>query len=294
MGGQVSVGFSTFFVKKFPVEFIVRNLSNRVIKVFTHKIYPNATVDLMSISFVSEADIAHSLLKGDLYNLLNLGVISVVRSNVSFAPNDSQFAAFLISHGMTATTDFFNISAAEDIHFRTAQDGGWRDMTGQPVAQQGQAFPAWTQMGTGPFYAYKFDVGDLLWFSYHFQHDYSLGTSVLLHAHWVADGIDTNPVNWEFSYTYAKGHNQDNYDMTGTVITVQEAAPGNAPWRHMTTEITSEMNADYEPDGILLVRLKRITNGATDNTDAVFLLEADCHYKANTIATKNRTPNFYT
>lgn len=53
-------------------------------------------------------------------------------------------------------------------------------------------------------------------------------------------------------------------------------------------------NANFEPDGILLIRIRRITNGGVENADGIFMITSDCHYQANTFATKNRTPNFYT
>ncbi len=37
---------------------------------------------------------------------------------------------------------------------------------------------------------------------------------------------------------------------------------------------------------------ERVTNGATDNTNNIFVLEVDCHYQTNRLATLNRTPDF--
>jgi len=49
-----------------------------------------------------------------------------------------------------------------------------------------------------------------------------------------------------------------------------------------------------EPDELILVTLKRIANGGTDNTDQVFAVCVDIHYQSDRHSTKNRSPNFYT
>lgn len=194
----------------------------------------------------------------------------------------------------TSLTPFDYIESAGKIEVFTGQDGGWRDMIGQSVSPNtGPTIPVWTQMGSSPFYGYVYQVNDQQQFFYHLQHDYSPGTPIYLHAHWMTNGTNVQPVKWEFTYSFAKGFNQANYNMTGTTVTVQEAAHGSA-WRHMTTEIATPItDANFEVDGILMVRLRRVTNGATENTDTVFLTMADCHYQSNTFNTKNRTPDFY-
>ncbi len=184
------------------------------------------------------------------------------------------------------------------IGFFPSQDGGWRDMIGQAVnPTAGLTIPTWTILTAGsPFYAYAYQVSDQQWFFYHLQHDYSPGTPIYLHAHWMTNGTSVNTVKWEFTYSFAKGFNQgaaSNYDTTGTVVTVEEAASGTA-FRHMTSEISTPISdPDFEVDGILMVRLRRITNGGSENADTVFLTMADCHYQSNTFNTKNRTPDFY-
>lgn len=170
---------------------------------------------------------------------------------------------------------------------------GWRDMIGTPILNNaGPNIPSFEQMGASEFWNPRFALGDQLWFVYHIQHDYSDGTDIFLHTHWVTDGTDANSVKWEFTYTYAKGHNQAVYNLTGTVVTIEQAAQGSA-WRHMTSEIAAGItNSAFEPDGILLVKIKRVTNSGTDNADKVFLICADCHYQSDHLVTPNRTPPF--
>lgn len=188
------------------------------------------------------------------------------------------------------------LSLTGNLKFWTGQSGGWRDLFGVPMTPNaGLGIPTWEQLGSSPFYGFKFNVGDQLWFPYHLQHDYSLGTDIFLHAHWLADGTDAANVKWEFTYVFAKGFGQAAFDIPGggSVATAEESTGGTA-WKHMTSEIAAGIaNANFEPDGILLVCVKRVTNGGVDNADGVFLIVADLHYQADSVATKHRTPDFY-
>lgn len=189
---------------------------------------------------------------------------------------------------------FDTLDVLGNLNFWTAQNGGWRDMIGTPVSHGAGTNPTWTQIAATPFFGYKYQLNDELQFNYHLQHDYAPGSPIFLHAHWLTDGTNVNPVKWEWTYTFARGFNQANYNLAGTVVTAEEAGP-NTVYRHMTTEIAVGINdASFQPDGILMVRVRRVTNGATDNADGVFLMTADCHYQANAVATKWRQPPFYT
>ena len=88
----------------------------------------------------------------------------------------------------------------------------------------------------------------------------------------------------------ALGHNQGNFGAP-VIYTVEQAAAGTA-WRHMVTETVSPITLT-EPDELLMVVVRRITNGGTNNTDRVFGLMCDLHYQVDRMATPNRVPNFY-
>lgn len=185
----------------------------------------------------------------------------------------------------------------EPPEFFPTQGGGWRDMIGQAVnPTAGPSIPTWTQIGASAFYAYAYQVNDQQWFFFHIQHDYSPGTPIYLHVHWFPSGTDTATVKWQLTWTFAKGFNQgaaSTYDIAGAVVTVEEAAPGTA-YRHMVSEIATPISdEDFEVDGILMVNLKRITNGGTNNANTIFVTMTDCHYQSNTFNTKNRAPDFY-
>ena len=40
--------------------------------------------------------------------------------------------------------------------------------------------------------------------------------------------------------------------------------------------------------------MARLTNGANDNSDGIFMMKPDIHYQSTNIATKNKAPDFYT
>lgn len=171
---------------------------------------------------------------------------------------------------------------------------GWKDITAQiNVRGAGANDPGWAQIGAGPFFAYDFALNDQCWVAYHTPHDIVPGKPIHFHAHWFVDGTNVQPVRWEWSYMFAKGFQQQNYAVAGTVITADGTPPGTA-YHHMTTETAAVTIADLtEPDGIIYARLRRIANGGTDNTDGVFLLEADVHYQTTQKATYGKAPNFY-
>ena len=170
---------------------------------------------------------------------------------------------------------------------------GWRDITTQiTVKGVGAADPSWAQIGSGPMYAFKFGLNDECWSAIHIPHDIVPGQPIFFHAHWLADGTDSNTVKWQWDYMYARGFGQDAYSVAGTTITAEQASAGQ--YYHMVTETggASITNLD-EPDGIIYVHLKRISNGGTDNTDGIFLLTQDVHYQSTNIGTINKSPVFY-
>ena len=178
--------------------------------------------------------------------------------------------------------------------YPASDDFGWRDITGAiDVRGVGANDPTWSQVGSGPFYSYKFAVNDECWLVFHIPHDITPHSRVHFHAHWIADGTNVNPVKWEWYYTYALGFNQEAFDPAGSVATAEEAASGVA-YQHMVTETDAVYIPTLtEPDGLIYVRLRRITNGATENTDGIFLLTTDVHYQSTDQCTFGKAPDFY-
>lgn len=170
---------------------------------------------------------------------------------------------------------------------------GWHDMLGYIESRgTGPTDPAWAQIGVTSFWAYDFAINDKVWQVFHVPHDYVPGTDIHIHTHWLPDGTDTNSVKWEYTYTYAHGHNQDAFNLTGTVVTAEEAPPGTQ-YQHMVTESAAITIPGMEVDGIIMVQVRRITNGGTNNTDEIFVMTSDIHYQSTGLPTANRAPNFY-
>ena len=97
-----AVGFETWFPKTSPTVFVVKNIApeGKRIKIFNFPINNGEERDLMSINFVSEADIRHSLLKGELLTKLRSREAIVTASNIDLLQFDDVHKAFLKSVGV--------------------------------------------------------------------------------------------------------------------------------------------------------------------------------------------------
>lgn len=113
----MTVGFDTFFHKTVSTKFVVRNITDqrggkdkeKVVRVFGYPVNPGDTRDLLTIPSVSEADIRHALLKGDLMLKLRYEELEVVDSNIDLLQFDktglNNQRDFLIQHGITYGID---------------------------------------------------------------------------------------------------------------------------------------------------------------------------------------------
>lgn len=83
-------------------KFIVRNTApgNKRVRIFQYPILNGATRDLLAIPGISEADIRHSLLKGQLRAKLRAGEIIVVDSDIDLLQFNDDHKAFLESAGV--------------------------------------------------------------------------------------------------------------------------------------------------------------------------------------------------
>ena len=183
------------------------------------------------------------------------------------------------------------------LHERTAE--GWYDLTSgfhmegiDPVDQ-----PTYKSFGSSGLRKEKaFALGNYAFCEpYHINHDVKVGGKAYIHIHWSTSGIDTNSVKWEFQISRAKGHDQEYFSAeTSYFIEVQPNQTASGAWRHLIAEIT-DVNALVllEPDELILVTTRRVTNGATDNTDDIFGLTCDFHYERDRYATPNKAPDFY-
>lgn len=176
-------------------------------------------------------------------------------------------------------------------------DSGWRDITSEiNVRDSKSSSPVWEQLGNlTDIYAYNFSISKEGWSTFHIDHDYKPGGEIYIHIHWTTNGTDTRSVKWQIDYTVAKGHNQSvgGTFTNPTTVFLEQNSSGTA-YRHMITEMPSSINvSNAEVDSIILVHIKRVSNGISDNTDKVYGLTVDCHYQCDRFSTPNKSPNFY-
>lgn len=214
------------------------------------------------------------------------------RSGFSFDPSNTQ------SLTDSDVTLLANKKGNKTITRASLEDilGGWRDLLGPLSSAKipASSAPSWSAFGpSGGLYAYSFAVNDQLFVTYHIDHDMKQGATMYPHMHWSTDGTDTNTVKWEIEYSIAS-RDDDTPDTfpAPTIVNLEAAAPGTA-WSHIVTEDATGVSTP-EVDSLVMVKIKRVTNGGTENTDTVYGLTMDWHYPTDRYATKNRAPDFYT
>ena len=152
----------------------------------------------------------------------------------------------------------------------------------------------WTDYNATGIYQPDFALNEDGICVFHINHDIKRGSKMYPHVHWSTDGVDTNPVHWELNYIYA-----DRNDTTPSTFSAKQTVtlvgtPTGTAFQHIVTE-TNDANAidSLEVDSVILLQIKRVTNGATDNTDTVFGHFVDFHYQRERLGTPNKAPDFY-
>lgn len=173
---------------------------------------------------------------------------------------------------------------------------GWKDnvMPMHTVGVPASSAPDMTAFGpSGLREEYAFALNDYCFIpAFHINHDISAGLLAYLHVHFATQGVQTHNIKWEMQIMRALGHNQAAFN-TVTTITVEQAASATA-WQHQIVEVPlADALTLVEPDELILVTLKRITNGGTNVTDNVFGLCVDLHYQSDRQSTLNKAPDFY-
>lgn len=173
---------------------------------------------------------------------------------------------------------------------------GWRDLVATVSSARVPAANAPTLDNFGPSgnrTEYRFAINDYIMIKpFHVNHDVRPYGQAYLHVHWTTNGTNANTVKWEFEILRAKGHGQEAFGAP-TTLSVTQAASGTA-WKHMIAEISdADKMTFFEPDELIMVILKRVTNGGTNNTDQVFAMEVDFHYESDRAFTPYKAPDFY-
>lgn len=114
------VGFNTPYTKDVNTVFIVKNISEnkKRVRIFQYPVLWDKTRDLMTIPEVSEADIRHSLLKGDLKIKIRDRELTVIESNIDLLQFDDTQKQFLIDAGITDGLEVSGGSSTLPIAFK--------------------------------------------------------------------------------------------------------------------------------------------------------------------------------
>lgn len=175
--------------------------------------------------------------------------------------------------------------------------GEWYDMI-FPIVSAGRRGSStdfsWTDYNSTGIYQPDFALNDDGIVVFHTNHDIMLGSKMYPHVHWSTSGTDTNPVHWELNYIQAK-RDDDNPVAFGSKQTMTIiGTPSGTPYAHHVTE-TDDANAIDAPDvdSVIIMQIKRVTNGATDNADTVFGHFIDIHYQRGQLGSLNKAPDFF-
>ena len=195
------------------------------------------------------------------------------------------------------------VARLTDAFRRIRPASGWKDKEAPLSSAKvtGASQPTWSVFRDS-IYAYKFSATatNEVWITFHLPHDMQLsyttedGTrtapKLYPHVHWASDGVDTGTVRFGFEYTYAKGYTTQVFPAS-TTIYVEQASDG-VTYKHNIAEAddsTAITDADFEVDGLLLMRVFRDGSHANDTlTDDVWIFTVDMHYLSDGLETIER------
>ena len=172
----------------------------------------------------------------------------------------------------------------------------WKDLV-SPISTAGlppSSAPVSTAFGpSGLRKEFAFDVGDYCFPQpFHVNHDILPGAKAFIHVHWSTGGTNTASVKWELQISRCL--RDDTTGFPAPTSYYVEGTPTAVAWRHIVSEVAIDDALDLiEPDELIIVTLRRVTNGGTDNTDDIFGLTVDFHYESEIHGTANKVSNFY-
>jgi len=124
----------------------------------------------------------------------------------------------------------------------------------------------------GTVQCYDFSVNDFMYGSIVVPSDALSNADGVFSVDWTTDGTDTENVKWEIIYTIAQPGEAFGSEVT---LEIESAGPGVA-WELVSDDSSAQTLP--EPSSVISFRLRRITNGGTDNADAVFGLSLNLSY----------------
>jgi hypothetical protein len=177
----------------------------------------------------------------------------------------------------------------------------WKDLTGSPSLRSGGTAPTARVYRTG-VYQFAYSAGNQSFIEFHIPHDWAVGTDLFLHIHWshITAATTSTAPTFDWSITYAKGHNQAAFIAP---ITITQTGTNTVPqYRHIVDEIqlsasaptASQLDADdIEVDGVILANFTMTALPTGVGINDMFIHFFDIHYQADIEGTLNKAPNFY-
>lgn len=185
-----------------------------------------------------------------------------------------------------------------------APDWGWYDLIGE-LKVYGDVGDATRVMYRGGIKALQFDENDSAYVDLHIPHDYAPNTPIYIHVHWSHTSTECTggSCTWGFEAMYAKGHNQAAFEAPVNISVIQSGS--TTQYQHLIAEtIASDVGGsavtldtgDLEVDGIIQCRVYLDSNDLTTSGAPVvpFAHFVDIHYQSTGLATKNKSPDFWT
>ncbi len=188
----------------------------------------------------------------------------------------------------------------------------WRDLIGDQFSKNTGSTKPTLATYNGAVKAWQFSDGDEAYMTYHFTHDYVLGTDIHLHTHWSQNntGATGGTIDFKYSAVYAKAHNQaSGSTFTSTPITatfssidINDGASGLNQRQQFLTEVVISGDSstvalfdrdDFEPDGVIELTFEMDANNLTGTPSNPFVHYVDIHYLSRNIGTKQKAPDFY-
>ncbi len=184
---------------------------------------------------------------------------------------------------------------------------GFADIIGDQFSKNTGATKPVLSTYNGAVQAWKFEVTDEAYITYHIPHDYVAGSPIFMHIHWshTATTVIGGTVTFKLTSILSKSHNQQPFQsspsigtFTGTASTVQYQQILSEVLYSDGTPTGLEVDvANLEPDSVIELTFEVDANDITVSGGGVpdiFVHYVDIHYQTTgLIGTKAKAPDFY-
>lgn len=200
-------------------------------------------------------------------------------ANKDFEARISELEKYVYSIGLIAPpfTYYLKENVWDDLRFpaSSVKGGGAFDTT--PTAYKNGIVEAFS---TGP-------NNESVQFIAQLPHGYKEGSDLDFHLHWTIPvsgaGGGAENVKWDFTYSWA---NIDGSFPAATSATVTVDVQSVTVDDHMLTDVVNISGTGKKISSILICSLTRDVGVANDYANSAYFVEADFHYKINTVGSR--------